>query len=90
MILVNKNSYLINIEKKNIIIQTFTKFINEKLEYIIDLDKVKKNELIFSLDSVPIIIDLLISVQNSKFNINKKINNTKHKSFLKNMLCCFG
>ena len=89
MILVNKNSYLINIEKKNIIIQTFTKFINEKLEYIIDLDKAKKNELIFSLDSVPTIIDLLISVQNSKFNINKKINNTKHKSFFKNILCCF-
>ena len=88
MILVNKNIYLTNIEKKNIIIQTFTKFINEKLEYIIDLDKAKKNELIFALDSVPVIIDLLISVQNGKFIINKKINNTKHKSFFKTLLCC--
>ena len=31
MILVNKNIYLINIEKKNIIIQAFTKFFVEKI-----------------------------------------------------------
>ena len=91
MILVNKNIYLINIEKKNIIIQAFTKFVVEKIEYLIDLDKIKKNELIFALESVPVIIDLLISLQNGKFKINNKTNKTnktKHKSFINKLLNC--
>ena len=92
MILVNKNIYLINIEKKNIIIQTLTKFVNEKLEYIIELDKNKKTELIFALDSIPVIIDLLISLQNGKFKINNKNNtknnSTKSTSFIKKLLFC--
>jgi len=89
MILVNKNIYLTNIEKKNIIIQTFNKFISEKLQYIIDLDKNKKNDLYLALDSIPFMIDILISLQNSKFKINNKIIYSGNKSFIKKMLCCF-
>ena len=33
MIMVNKYNYINNIEKKTIVIQAFTIFINEKLEY---------------------------------------------------------
>ena len=91
MILVNNNIYLTNIEKKNIIIQTFKKFINEKLQYIMDLDKNKKNDLYLALDSIPFMIDILVSLQNGKFKINNKLinnNNNKNRSFIKKILCC--
>ena len=90
MILVNKYNYINSIEKKTIVIQAFTIFITEKLEYIIDLSKEKKNKLILALDSIPFIIDLLIALQNGKYKINRKIiNDNTNKTSSFRSLCCF-
>ena len=90
MIMANKYNYINSIEKKIIVIQAFTIFINEKLEYIIDLSKEKKNNLILALDSIPFIIDLLNALQNGNYKINRKKNNdnTNKTSFFRS-LCCF-
>jgi len=89
MILVNKYNYINSIEKKTIVIQAFTIFINQKLEYIIDLPKDKKQNLILALDSIPFIIDLFIALQNGKYKINRKIikMDEKQKSFIKRLFC---
>ena len=88
MILVNKYSYINNIEKKTIVIQAFTIFVNEKLEYIIHLPKDKKQNLILALDSVSFFIDLFISLQNGKYKINRKVINTREKQSFIRSLCC--
>ena len=91
MILVNKYSYINNIEKKTIVIQAFTIFVNEKLEYIIDLSKEKKNNLILALDSIPFIIDLLNALQNGKYKINRRIvNEKKNKTSCFRRFCCLN
>ncbi len=89
MIMVNKYGYINSIEKKTIVIQAFTVFINEKLEYIIDLTKDKKKSLFMALDSVPFFIDLFIALQNGKYKINRKIiNDKKNKtSFFRSLFC---
>jgi hypothetical protein len=89
MIMVNKYGYINSIEKKTIVIQAFTVFINEKLEYIIDLTKDKKKSLFMALDSVPFFIDLFIALQNGKYKINRKIiNDNKNKtSFFRSLFC---
>ena len=89
MILVNKYNYINSIEKKTIVIQAFTIFITEKLEYIIDLAKDKKQNLILALDSIPFIIDLFIALQNGKYKINRKaIKLTTKTSFFRRLCCC--
>ena len=88
MILVNKYNYINSIEKKIIVIQAFTIFINEKLEYIIDLTKEKKKNLILALDSIPFIIDLFISLQNGKYKINRKMINMVNKQSCFRRLFC--
>ena len=88
MILVNKYNYITSIEKKIIVIQSFTKFITEKLEYIIDLNKEKKQNLLYALNSVPILIDLFIALKNGKYKINRKTINMELKdSHFKNLFC---
>ena len=89
MILVNKYNYINSIEKKTIVIQAFTIFITEKLEYIINLAKDKKQNLILALDSIPFIIDLFIALQNGKYKINRKIikMDEKQTSFIKRLFC---
>ena len=72
MILADKYSYLTGSEKKMIVLQSIDKFIKTKLEYVIELPKTKKDDLINALDSVPMIIDLFITVQKGKYKINKK------------------
>ena len=89
MILVNKYNYINSIEKKTIVIQAFTIFITEKLEYIINLAKDKKQNLILALDSIPFIIDLFIALQNGKYKINRKaIKLTTKTSFFRRLCCC--
>ena len=91
MILVNKYNYLTSIEKKIIVEQAFYKFINEKLEYIINLSKDTKSNLLLALDSVPILIDMFIALQNKKYKINKNIINidvNSETSFFKKIFCC--
>jgi len=90
MILVNKYNYINSIEKKFIVIQAFTIFINDKLEYIIDLNKEKKRNLILSLDSLPFIIDLLSSLQNGKYRINRKLINMVNTTSFKKKFCWFS
>lgn len=72
MILADKYSYLTGSEKKMIVLQAIDKFIKTKLEYVIELPKCKKDDLILALDSVPMIIDLFITIQKGKYKINKK------------------
>ena len=73
MIIVNKYTYLTNIEKKMIVLQALDKFIRERLEFIIDLPVDKKENLINSIDAIPITIDLFIALQNGTYNINRKV-----------------
>jgi len=91
MILVNKYNYLTSIEKKMIVLQTVNKFIRERLEFIIDLPKDKKERLILSIDSIPITIDLFIALQYGKYKINRtqiiQDEKIKRKS---SIFCCFG
>ena len=72
MILVDKYNYLSGIEKKIIVIESINTFIKERLEYIIDLNENNKKELIMVLDSIPLSIDLFITLQKGKYEINKK------------------
>ena len=46
--------------------------------------------LILSIDSVPILIDLLIALKNGKYKINRKVINIENKSSIFKKLCfCF-
>ena len=72
MILVDKYNYLTGSEKKMLVLQSIDKFIKNNLEYVIELSKSKKDDLIKALDAVPMIIDLFITVQKGKYKINKK------------------
>jgi hypothetical protein len=90
IILVNKYTYLTNIEKKTIVEQTFIIFFESKLEHIIELTAEQKKNLILSIDSVPILIDLLIALKNGKYKINRKVINIENKSSIFKKLCfCF-
>ena len=91
MILVNKYNYLTSIEKKMIVLQTVNKFIRERLEFIIDLPKDKKERLILSIDAIPITIDLFIALQYGKYKINRTqiIQDEKIKT-KSSIFCCFG
>jgi len=71
MILVDKYKYLTGSEKKAVVLQALDKFINTKLEYLIELSN-KKDDLILALDTIPLTIDLFISLQKSKFKINRR------------------
>ena len=72
MILVDKYIYLSGVEKKIIVLQSLHHFINERLQYIIELNQDKKQDLLLSLDSVPLLIDIIITLQKGKYKINKK------------------
>jgi hypothetical protein len=72
MILVDKYKYLTGTEKKIIILQAVDKFINTKLEYLIELSTNKKDDLILSLDTIPLTIELFIALQKNKFKINRR------------------
>ena len=72
MILADKYIYLSGVEKKLIVLQSMEVFVNERLQYIIDLEEDKKQELVLSLESIPILIDVIITLQKGKYKINKK------------------
>ena len=72
MILVDKYIYLSGVEKKLIVLQSIEVFFNDRLQYIMDLQEDKKQELLSSLDSVPLLIDIIITLQKGKYKINKK------------------
>jgi hypothetical protein len=90
MILINKYYYLTSVEKKNIVEQAFYIFIDKKLEYIIDLSKEKKQNLLLALDSIPTIIDIIVAIKNGKYKINRKLLNNieNNNSFFKKLCCC--
>jgi len=79
MILVDKYVYLSGVEKKIIVIQTMNNFIKERLKFIMDIDESKINELTLSLDSIPLSIDLIISLKKGKYKINTKDEVYTHK-----------
>jgi len=70
MILVDKYNYLSGIEKKMIVLQVINTFIKDRIQYIIDITEDKKEELILILDTVPLTIDLFITLQKGKYKIN--------------------
>ena len=70
MILVDKYNYLSGIEKKIIVLQVINTFIKDRIQYIIDITEDKKEELILILDTVPLTIDLFITLQKGKYKIN--------------------
>jgi hypothetical protein len=72
MILVDKYKYLTGTEKKLVVLQALEKFINTKLEYLIELPANKKDDLILALDTIPLTLDLFIALQKSKFKINRR------------------
>ena len=72
MILTDKYYFLNCIEKKFIVSQAMDIFIKEKLSYIIPMDDNAKKELILTLQTVPIIIDICIATKRGKYNINNK------------------
>ena len=89
MILVDKYTYLYGIEKKLIVTQVLDIFIKERLQSILDISETKKEEFILLLDTVPLTIDLIITLQKGKYKINMKnevyntnnINKVKTSSF---------
>ena len=72
MILVDKYVYLSGIEKKIIVLQAINNFISERLQYIIEVDEFKKKEVIMMLDTIPLTIDLIVTLKKGKYKINKK------------------
>ena len=95
MILVDKYIYLSGVEKKLIVLQSIEVFFNERLQYIIDLKEDKKKELLLSLDSVPLLIDIIVTLQKGKYKINKKTdihkedNDDDDGTSKKNIFCIF-
>ena len=87
MILVDKYNYITGTEKKMIVLQAIHKFIYDKLEYIIELSPEKKQDLVNSLDSIPLTIDLFIALQKGKYKINKKQNMVVKKTSWLKSLC---
>jgi hypothetical protein len=79
MILVDKYIYLSGLEKKIIVIQSINSFIKDRLQFIMEIDTDKKEPLKLSLDIVPIVIDLLISLKKGKYKINMKDEVYTHK-----------
>ena len=90
IILSDKYYYLNNLEIKVIVANAINIFIKEKLSYLIDIDNDKKIDLIKSLDTIPMLIDVIISVKNTNYNINKKelMRTRNSKSTLWGFLCC--
>ena len=87
IILVEKYTFLNCLEKKMIVTNAMNIFIIEKIPYIIDISESSKKDLIYALDTVPMIIDLIIAIKNNKSNINNKlIINIKKNKWYK--LCC--
>ena len=87
IILVNKYSYINNIEKKYIIIQAFNKFVNERLEFIITISKDNKKKILMSLESVQITIDIIVGLQNGEYKINSSETTFENKK--KSIFNCF-
>jgi len=87
MILVDKYTYLTGNEKKMIVLQSANKFMNDKLEYIIELSPEKKDDLVYALDSISLTIDLFIALQKGKYKINKKQNMVVKKTSWIKSLC---
>ena len=79
MILVDKFIYLSGLEKKLIVIQSINSFITDRLQFIMEIDSSKIDSLKLSLDIVPLLIDLLISLKKGKYKINIKNEVYTHK-----------
>ena len=87
MNLVDKYLYLTGTEKKIIVLHVIEKLFKERIQYIIEITEEKKEILIMAIDKVPILIDILISVQKGKYKINRKQLMISKKSFF-DYICC--
>jgi hypothetical protein len=72
MTLVDKYDYITGLEKKMIVLESITTFFNNRINFIIDIDENQKQDLIKSIDTVSLTIDLFISLQKGKYNINPR------------------
>ena len=66
---VEQYSYLSGMEKKEIAIQSISIFLTERLPRLVDIDEKTQNIISVSLNGLPQLIDLLVSVSNGKFDI---------------------
>jgi hypothetical protein len=66
---VEQYSYLSGMEKKEIAIQSLTIFLTERLPKIVEIDDKTLNIINVSINGLPQLIDLLVSVSNGKFDI---------------------
>ena len=87
MNLVDKYLYLTGTEKKIIVLHVIEKLFKERIQYIIEITEEKKENLIMAIDKVPILIDILISVQKGKYKINRKQLMVSKKSFFDYIFC---
>jgi hypothetical protein len=66
---VEQYSYLSGMEKKEIAIQSITIFLTERLPKLVEIDDKTLNIINVSINGLPQLIDLLVSVSNGKFDI---------------------
>ena len=66
---VEQYSYLSGMEKKEIAIQSITIFLTERLPTIVTIDDKTRSIINVSINGLPQLIDLLVSVSNGKFDI---------------------
>ena len=66
---VEQYSYLSGMEKKEIAIQSITIFLTERLPTLVTIDDKTKSIINVSINGLPQLIDLLVSVSNGKFDI---------------------
>ena len=66
---VEQYAYLSGMEKKEIAIQSITIFLTERLPKLVEIDDKTSNIINVSINGLPQLIDLLVSVSNGKFDI---------------------
>ena len=64
--------YLTGMEKKEIIVQSLQKIIDDHLPNIISISEEERNIIDLTIKNIPNMIDILVSVGNNKHNINLK------------------
>lgn len=66
---VEQYSYLSGIEKKEVVVQSISIFLKERLPSFVNVDTRMKKVIDVSIEGLPQLVDLLVSVSNGKFEI---------------------
>ena len=66
---VEQYSYLSGMEKKEVVVQSISIFLKERLPNFVDVDSQMKKVIDVSVEGLPQLVDLLVSVSNGKFEI---------------------